>query len=124
MAVRELQEFLATTSKLFSVLSEAEPGLAVVYARKATACLEQLLRDFEKARESWRELPLEEKAEEEITSVVWIVSKDGEGEYTFADGLPNLVRLLREKGGKARLGHYVYYLSSSGRTVTRYPRKR
>ena len=124
MAVRELQEFLAIASKLLSALSEAEPGLAAAYARKAASCLKQLLGDFEKARESWRELPLEEKAEEEITSATWVVSRDGEGEYAFAEGMPNLVRLLRERGGKARLGRYVYYLSSSGRTVTRYPRSR
>ena len=82
--------------------------------------VEEAREGLEKMIVAWDALTTEQKAAAEAEAVEWRPSKRHEGgEIAPARLLPNLSRLLREKG-PMKLGDHVYY--PAGRWVLRFPR--
>ena len=109
-------------AKLFEGLAEAGPSFLVVHDEGLAKLLEHVLGELERMAVTWDSLTMEQKAAAEAEAVKWQKSKRGEGQYAPADMLPTLTEYLKQKGGKARLGSYAYYLSRNERWILRYER--
>ena len=122
MAVREFQQLHKAIANLFEALSEAEPAVAVGFAKKAAAQISEIVAEIRSGKESYKDLAPIDKAREEIEAADWRKSKRG-GEYVNAEALPTLKKLLEDHAGKYVLDRHAYYLSTNSRWITRYERK-
>jgi len=113
---------LKTLAKLLETLAESEWSFLMTHDEGISKLLEHVLEELERMDIAWDSLSTEQKAAAEAEAVEWKESKRGEGEYAHASVLPNLVKYLKQRGGKARLGSFAYYLSRNERWVVRYPR--
>ena len=109
---------LGALARLLEELAGAGPGFLVVHDEGVAKLLGQVVDEVERMAIAWDALTAEQKAAAE--AVEWRPSKRHEGgEIAPARLLPNLSRLLREKG-PTRLGSYIYY--PAGKWVLRFPR--
>jgi len=71
----------------------------------------------------WKELPAEVKIEQLASRAGWRKSKFDEGEFVYADEVPELKELLSKcETGRMEAGGFAYYLR--GNVIKRYRRKR
>ena len=109
--------------ELIELLASVDMGTLAVHDKAIAERIEGVIKGLEEAFNNWRSLTLEQRASEEINALSWNPStKAPDGEYLKAELAPNLKALLESKGGKTRIGAYMYYLSKSGRYITRYKR--
>ena len=111
---------LRALARLFEELAETGPSFLVVHDEGVAKLLEQAVSELERMTAAWDALTTEQRATEEAEAVEWKPSKRHKGgEVAPAKLLPNLSRLLRERG-PMRLGGHVYY--PAGHWILRFPR--
>jgi len=104
--------------KLLDVFDVEDNVLYDALLEKANKKLFELLKELEKLKETYRQLPVEVKLEEEIENF----KKNEDGSlWASSKNFPDLARYVKEKGGKAYIGRYTVYLTSKG-YLKAYPR--
>lgn len=125
-----LRRILGAVEGILSALASAEPRFLEEHASEIEDILADASSRIAILYNKWRGAAPAAKplragsVEEEIEAAEWKPSRSGEGEWVRADETPLLKEELEEAGGKKSIGGYAYYLSRSGRIITRYSRRK
>ncbi len=129
-SAESLRRILSAVEELLNALASADPRFLETHASQIEDILGEASSRIVALHNKWRGAgpaakPLRRgSVEEEIEAAEWKPSRSGEGEWVRAEETPLLKGELEEAGGKKTIGGYAYYLSRSGRIITRYARRK
>ncbi|MCD6562986.1 MAG: hypothetical protein J7K23_03590 [Thermoproteales archaeon] len=104
--------------KLLDVFDVEDSVLYDALLEKANKKLFELLKELEKLKETYRQLPVEVKLEEELEKIKWKKNDDGS---LWARPTYSLRRILEDHNGKIVTEKYKIYLTKGG-YLKAYPR--